>query len=390
MRIARVMGPVLGLVLAGVATAAVGGPTAAASTTRWVDKDGTAGPTGCAGTRTASKTIKRAIGLAKPGDTIVVCKGVFRETLSISGAAKAGLTIKAAVAGKAIVRTPSSISGALVEITDTSTITLSGLALRIDTVLPCGRVTDALHIADSDRVTVSGVTVLPRGTFTMNPCGYEVGARILASAPVTIKGSTFTDFQTAGVRVEQDSTVTVRASTFKFLHATIPFGAECQGDVLHVSDGGRLTVRGSTITGLTGAGTVTPCFATGVLSDSVPNTTVITTTIRYGRSGIRLVGENGHVLTDVTIKDGRGTSGDDGEGTGIYGDHITGGSITRATVTGMRKFGLALAASSGVTVTDGDFRGNTSTDCVDSASFDNTWTGNLGDESMGGLLCSTS
>lgn len=381
-RMARLVGPFLGMLLAGLAVTAVVAPVSAASTTRWVAKDGKAGPRSCEGTRKAPKTIQGAIDRARSGDTIVVCKGTYREALSISGATKERLTIKAAVPGKAVLRTPSTIAGVLVGISDASTVAISGLTVQVDTAAPCGRVTDAFLVSASDHVALSGITIAPRGTATLGTCGYEVGVHVTGSDPVTIKSSRITDFRTNAVLEEGSSRLTVKTPTFRFLHAKAAAGSWCYGDIIR-AESSDLTVSGGTLTGQASAATTTPCIGDGIAAVS-SDVTVTGTKIRYVPFGIVLTISGVHALTDVVIRDGRGFMA--GSGIDLRAADAT---VTRATVTGMGDRGISLFGALPSTVVDGDFRGNGGFDCYELPTG-NTWTNNLGDDSSPDGLCSAS
>ncbi|MFN8619900.1 MAG: hypothetical protein U0869_24100 [Chloroflexota bacterium] len=380
-RVARLIGPFLGMMLAGLAVTVVAAPVSAASTTRWVAKDGKAGPTSCDGTRKASKTIQGAIDAAKPGDTVVVCDGTYREALSISGVAKERLTVKAAKPGKAVLRTPSTIAGVLVGITDTSTIAIAGLAVQVDTAAPCGRVTDAFLVSGSDHVALSGITIAPRGTATLGTCGYEVGVHVTASDPVTVKSARITDFQKNAVLEEGGSRLTVKTPTFRFLHAKAPAGSYCPEAMIRTASS-TLTVAGGTLSGMASAASSTPCASSGITALSSP-ATVTGTTIRYVESGIVLTISGVHTLTDVTVTDGRGFYA--GNGIDLRAADAT---VTRAKVTRMAGMGISVSGSQYSHVVDGDFRGNTGYDCYEGPTG-NEWTNDLGDDSLPVGLCTT-
>jgi hypothetical protein len=66
------------------------------STTRYVDDDGRAGPVrGCGGHRVAFKRIQAAVNASRAGDRILVCAGIFRGQVTISGHDKDGLRLLA-------------------------------------------------------------------------------------------------------------------------------------------------------------------------------------------------------------------------------------------------------------------------------------------------------
>jgi len=175
------------LLTSALALVALTMPTVAAGATRWVDDDGKAGPAGCAGRAVAPKVIQAAVNAAKAGDTVIVCPGDYEEDVVI-GAAKDGLTLRAARQWTARILQPAAATGedsALIRIArGADRVTVRGLVLvarpgvlRPDTsggrdcylgagIWVLGRNATIL----ANRVRVSG--------YSYQPCGLVTGVRV--------------------------------------------------------------------------------------------------------------------------------------------------------------------------------------------------------------------
>jgi hypothetical protein len=137
--------------LASLAIAIPAGAGAASSRTRWVDDDGRAGPGGCGGARHAARSIQAAVNASGPGDTILVCPGVYVEQVRIRGD-RDGLTLKAVRPFEAQIKAPPNVAAPLgfhylVLIERVDDVTLQGFRIVTRTSAPC----------DSLEVTVGAV-----------------------------------------------------------------------------------------------------------------------------------------------------------------------------------------------------------------------------------------
>jgi len=119
-------------VIAPLAVAIVAAPASASGTTRWVDKDGHAGPSACSGSATAKTTIQKAINASAANDTVKVCPGTYVEKVTISGA-RTGLTLQSTTNHAAIIKAPDDATFntiTLVKITSVSGVTVKGFSIQ--------------------------------------------------------------------------------------------------------------------------------------------------------------------------------------------------------------------------------------------------------------------
>jgi polygalacturonase len=123
--------------IAAACSLVAGGSGAAEAATRWVAKDGKAGPSSCSGTRNAAKTIQAAVTASAAGDTVVVCPGTYRERIVIGGT-RNDLTVRSSTVGGAIIRSPASLNNILT-ITGVEDAVVSGFKIQVDTAAPCTR-----------------------------------------------------------------------------------------------------------------------------------------------------------------------------------------------------------------------------------------------------------
>ncbi|MBX3032143.1 MAG: right-handed parallel beta-helix repeat-containing protein [Chloroflexi bacterium] len=164
--------------LAVLATSLIGSAASAAPKTRWVDDDGKAGPNGCNGGATASKTIQGAINAAGPGDTIQVCPGTYEEMLRIRGNRK-GLTVKSVQPWKAIIRTPKQMPrpyffAALITIDKVDDVTIQGFRTKVRTRGTCDDIDFLVAAAASQGTVIRGNRFLTDLTPDAD-CGVRVG-----------------------------------------------------------------------------------------------------------------------------------------------------------------------------------------------------------------------
>lgn len=372
---------IVGLSIA-VATGAAS-PLSALAATRWVAKDGTAGPAACSGTKRAAKTIQAAITASVAGDTVVVCAGTYRERLVIGGT-RDRLVVRAATTGTAIIRTPAAQSN-VVTIDSVDDAVLQGFAISVDTVAPCQRQNQVVMVQNGAlRASLRALTITPRGTATMGSCGLARGVQVTSGSTATLKGSTIRDAQTDAAYAEgAGARITVEGSTLRFLHATAAFPSFCNGWLVRARLGAALAVKGSTLAGKDTAGVTTPLACAGVTLEDGGAAAVRTTTISDVNSGVQILGGTGPVVTGVTVNSGRGTNGN-----GIYLANVTNGTVSGVTVHQMSQAGIWLtAATNGTSVTSSDATGNAGPDCRDDATGTNSWSGVKGTDDIPDSIC---
>jgi hypothetical protein len=365
----------------------VAAPASAAGRVRWVARDGRAGPTGCDGHRAARTSIQAAIDASGPGDTVIVCDGTYREGLTIS-ADRAGLTLKAAHPGRAILRMPATGFQTMLRIDGAARVTISGLALRADTDAPCTRAAVGVGIvAGAVGVVLDRLSIAPRGTDTMGACGIETAVMLLDGSRGLLRRSTLVDFRDLGAWVSGDgSRLTVKDTTLRFLHATVPAGTDCTGSGIVAIHGGTARLRSSRVLGRSTAGITTPCLVEAFVGEEADATEVSGTTIRYVRVGVLLYRGSGHVVSANHITDGRAPA--DQPGSGVVAKDVASSAIGYNVIARMGSAGVSLIGTTNlVTVRGNTLQGNGLIDCLDTSSGPNVWTGNTGDESSPAGLC---
>ncbi len=289
-----------------IAASLVGAPgvLAGSGTTRYVDGDGKAGPAGCNASTTAKKTIQGAVDASGPGDTILVCPGVYQEQVIVAGAD--GLTIKGIKPWTAQVLSPEQLDAPfLLMVVDSHDVTVqwlrfTSLATQPDTIAgaaDCGQVEAAVAVVASTGATVRSNRIDAQGRHTLGACGFTVGVVVgdmatgtaVASSPagetpvfhkVTAKvvNNLVRDFQTAGIAtMGLRTTVDVVQNSLQFRHEDDPFGCDTPASASAVAPRKADRLR-SLLSGLSPAGPGIPmngdCFAFGVLDFAGTNGTV--------------------------------------------------------------------------------------------------------------------
>lgn len=369
--------------------ATVGAPTVAAPVTRWVDDDGRAGSAGCDATKAAPKRIQAAIDASGPGDTIVVCPGVYREELKVAGS-RQGLTIRAASPGAARVR-PRAVANAdlpLMGITGVNGVTVRGLVLQAPTTTPCRRVPTLLRVLDAVGTVVRKTRFEPLGNDTIGPCGYDAGIVVQGASTLFADEVVIRDFRTRGIDSttpvsEQGPGIHVQDSQLLFLHAAESpkpaIGAEAVA--LRTVRASTTIFRGNEVRSLRTAGVSTPLLGAAIVVYDVGGPTVDDNTVRYVTWGITVNASMGSI-NDNDIRFGRRSGEDRSVALKLSGGNLLGvhGNVAH-------RFGWGIHADGGAhdhLISDNDFRDNSLLDCWDetsgagTAGTANTWTSNMG------------
>ena len=208
------------VLMAGLVAAAIPVAPVAAATTRWVAKDGTAGPATCAGAAPASKTIQAAVSASTSGDTVIVCNGTYRELVVIGN--RSTFTLKSANIGKAQIRTPATVSSgttSLVRIVGGSRVTLQGFTLLADTVAPCWQPAVLVEVNAATRVSLANLTMKAQGGDSIGACGYLIGAATVAGGKFNVTDSLIQDFASVGLQANANGKITAKRVSLRFLHA---------------------------------------------------------------------------------------------------------------------------------------------------------------------------
>jgi hypothetical protein len=161
----------VGLVVLAASAAAITPASAATSTTRWVDDDGHAGPSGCSGSATAAKNIQKAVDNSNQDDVVIVCPGTYVGQVLIKGN-RDGLTLKSSTPFGATIKTPSSLDSVghgatyLVLVYKVDDVTVRGFKTIVRTQAPCDDVDGTIVVLGSRRAAIRGNRLLAPGAAT--------------------------------------------------------------------------------------------------------------------------------------------------------------------------------------------------------------------------------
>jgi parallel beta-helix repeat protein len=198
------------LTVAAVATAfAAGGMAPAVSgsgAVLMVDDDGRASPASCDGHATAERAIQRAVAVAAPGSSVLVCPGTYREDVTI-GRAKRGLTLRSVVPWGAQLIGPGS-ADAVVGVRGARGVVIDGFDIRVrGRILTWTRVPSpgdtscrpawlGISITGGASAVISGNRI-DRGH---RRCGYH-GGILVSSSEVVVAGNVIRDWWSFGVGI---------------------------------------------------------------------------------------------------------------------------------------------------------------------------------------------
>jgi nitrous oxidase accessory protein NosD len=154
--------------IAALAAGLLATPASAAGATRWVDKDGSAGPNGCSGTGTAFTTIGAALDAAVAGDTVRVCAGRYKEQVTID---TPGVTLISAKPWQARIAPTSPGGGAIVTVA-AKNVTVQWLKIVAPTFGACTSTGQGILIdgAKNARIVSNRVLANPNGDTFDGPC----------------------------------------------------------------------------------------------------------------------------------------------------------------------------------------------------------------------------
>jgi hypothetical protein len=170
--------------LASLVMAVPAGAGAASPGTRWVDGDGRAGPGGCGGAHRASRSIQAAVDASGPGDTVLVCPGVYVEQVRIRGH-RDGLTVRAVRPFAAQIKAPADVAAPLgfhylVLIERVDHVTLQGFRIVTRTSAPCDSLEVAVGAVGSRGTAIRGNRLQAPGTAT-GDCFQNIGIAVVDS-----------------------------------------------------------------------------------------------------------------------------------------------------------------------------------------------------------------
>jgi parallel beta-helix repeat protein len=171
----------LGAVLVATLATSVAPASAATNTTRWVDGDGRAGPSGCDSSASAYKQIQKAVNASNEDDTVIVCPGTYRQQVRIRGD-RDGLTLKSSRPFGATLLTPASpneVDGGvfMVSVEEVDGVTVRGFKVLARTDGPCDDLDVAILVTGSRNAQIRGNRVMAPGTGSSGS-GCEMGVGI--------------------------------------------------------------------------------------------------------------------------------------------------------------------------------------------------------------------
>ncbi len=176
----------VGAVLVAISTATLmsfATASAATTTTRWVDRDGHAGPRGCNGSAGAATSIQGAVTASDDDDIVIVCPGTYREQVVIRGN-RDGLTLRSWTPFGAIIKTPSSLDrplgfSFLVLIDHVDRVTVRGFKTITRTHGPCDNVDATIIGLGSRHTAIRGNRILAPGARSSSACFQGYGILLL-------------------------------------------------------------------------------------------------------------------------------------------------------------------------------------------------------------------
>lgn len=382
------------LALAGVLVTLMSAPASAKVDVRWVDDDGKAGPTSCAGARTAYRKVQPAVTASGKGDIIKVCPGTYVGRVTISGG-RDGLLIRAATSTAPVLLSPSSApdSSAMVRVYHVDDVTLRNLKVRVrwrgsDT--SCG-VRYGVTASGAKDLLVDRVDIRPTGDG--NACGLADGFRADAGTTGRVTRSVVKDFQGFGVLLQGGGTdMTIEHSSVVFAHTGRPDVKGNAGILVEYAAVGR--VRYDTLKGPANGPNDPEQPLSGIYLLAAGAATAIRgNTVSRFDTGITVAEGDGGTIRDNTLTGGTYGIFLVGDDMSVYGNAASGNTGHGLFVKGPASGKTDANTAEQNQVHDNDFRGNGSTDCKGESSAvvthanGNVFDANLGDESDPASLC---
>lgn len=357
-----------------VATMAVAAaaPTTAAAKTRWVDDDGKAGPTSCAGTAVAPKTVQPAIKASAASDTVKVCPGTYTGRLAIQGA-RDGLKLLAATSTKPVLQVAPTAATSILSVTGVDDVQVKGFTLRSNSADACDGARTGIQVDGAKRLTLKQLRLEATGTATLTGCALSTGIS-LADSTATIAGVRIVNPSSNAIYAYGTSTVTVTNATADYLHAAETGSGA--GIMFKLQGGAKGSLKHLTINGLASALTsTTPRLNTAVQVDTAgAGVTVEDVTTTYARIAVKIAFSNTVTVTGVTATDAT---------TAVILDSGTGANVSGVTSPGSEN-GIRVVSATGATIHDNDLTGASVFGCEDETTggtgtlgTQNTWTSNL-------------
>jgi len=371
----------LAVIAALIGCAAV--PGAAAAKTRWVDDDGKAGPSTCAGSHAVPKKVQTQVTASAAGDVVRVCPGTYVGAILINGA-RDGLTVTATPKHGVILFPTGTTMSALVIIDRVDKVTLSGLAVRIPVDGTCAASLTGIYVSGAKAATIKRADIRPDGVNTKGACGINTGIYLTASTGMVLGGAV-KDAKGNAVLIDATGNVTVDGLQVEYAHAGVA-ATSASGAMISVSGDARATIRNVTIAGIASAGVTTPQLTTGIdLSDAGMNVTIADVSISHAIAGVKVDSvATGLIISGVHVTDsGTALALQSGSGLDVSGTTVS------AVEMGIDVSGPGVIAS---TIHDNDLTGAT-TGCRDetsgtgTAGTANIWTHDTGTATAPAGIC---
>lgn len=342
------------MVVAAVAPVSAGSGT----TTRWVDDDGRAGPSGCGGTRTASTTIQAAIDRSDRNDVVIVCPGKYTGTIGITGA-RDGLTVRGNTSGTAVLRVPRShVQDSVVWVEGVSNVKIQWLTVAFPSTGCDTHLNDVngLFAQDADGLQVVANQFRTAGRSTQGPCGYMDGIRVLSSRRVVVRNNVVRDFRSDGISFEDGSRGLIKGNAVHFYHGKA--GSDDDGDQgIRIVGGSRAEVTRNAVRSYPGA--AKPHTELGIVVQNGSGVSDIHhNKVWYTKTGIGVIGSTAKVRSNDVF------------GVGVQrGIHIVSGTGTEVLGNRVQQYltGIQVDAT-GTVLRRNDARGNVSEGCLDETS----------------------
>jgi hypothetical protein len=398
----RQLALVLGLALAGTGLSASVPARAVSpvgSRTIAVDDDGHADARGCGRRAPAHTSIQAAVEAASAGARVVVCPGVYRESLTL-GPEASGLTIEAMDFWRAVVA-PVIPGGDAITIEGATGVTIRGLGVRpvggVSTlVVPVGPVliiplctpaASAVRIAGGGAAQLRSVRIA-----AARVCGYRRGI-LVEDGRASIEHVRVTDFLTAGIAAGAGGQVSIARTDVRFLHGHRDgallgdaIDPEATGIAIDGALGATIT-RSAVFSVKPKDDVVRPQLWVGIAIRDVAGDVLIR------RSGVRRTVRASFLVLRSSRVTLRGVWARDSWQDGIYLDEVKGGTVLRGNALRNGR-GIALgSAAANVSVRDLRSVGSRLLDCHDASSGSatagtaNRWQGVSGATSVPPGIC---
>ena len=194
------------------------------------------------------------------------------------------------------------------------------------------------------------------GTHTGGPCGINDPIALISGATGTVSGNTIKDWRDIAITVSGTLTdVTIKKNTLLFeqLHGGILSGA----DGIWVGSDAKASVTANTVSSPASAGDTTPVLADGIdLHSPDPASLIKGNSVTNATVGVHATVASGVSIDGNTLKGGQ---------VGIELSNADNATVTNNTTPG-NLWGIDVSAiSTGDSIHDNVFNGNTISDCTD-------------------------